>query len=286
MGKITTEEYIKRSKEIHGNKYNYSKTVYKNQKTKVIIICPLHGEYLQWPQSHWHNGGCKKCGSLTSGVSRTGRGRGVTTESFIKKANKTHNNKYDYSKTIYKTVHDKITITCLEHGEFIQAPSRHLYGRSGCSKCGNKRKGKLGQGQTTEEFVKLLKEKYKDRYDYSKTIYTGLSKDDKITIICPEHGEFIQRTTNHFYSGAGCPRCKSSIGERLVEDYLKKNNINYLSEYSFKDCKYKRQLRFDFYLPDYNICIEFDGAQHSNSKTHMNGEQLKGQDFKTLKKTR
>jgi very-short-patch-repair endonuclease len=97
------------------------------------------------------------------------------------------------------------------------------------------------------------------RYDYSLVTYTGCT--NKIKIICKKHGVFEQAPSNHL-SSCGCPLCNKSTGEIQVEDHLKKNKIDYITQYSFRGCKNKLLLHFDFYLPQYNLCIEYDGKQH------------------------
>jgi len=106
--KVTTETFIKKAQSIHGDKYDYSKVEYINKRTKVRIVCPIHGEFLQTPDDHVNKpAGCPKCGRHV-----------YTQESFIEKCNKIHHHKYDYSKTIYRSIRDKIIITCPEHGDF------------------------------------------------------------------------------------------------------------------------------------------------------------------------
>ena len=106
--KINKEEFIKKSISIHGNKYDYSKVEYINDKTKVCIICPEHGEFWQEPHSHLKGYGCKKCK----------RGGKYDTKIFINKAKQVHGDKYNYSKSKYIGSLDKICIICPEHGEF------------------------------------------------------------------------------------------------------------------------------------------------------------------------
>ena len=129
MKKLTTEEFIKRAIEVHDDKYDYSKVEYKNNTTKVKIICPIdnHGDFYQQPQSHLIGKGCKKCYDDQ---------KKTTIINFIQKAEIIHNNKYDYSKVNYKHSHSKVTIICPigGHGEFKQQPSIHLIGH-GCRKC-------------------------------------------------------------------------------------------------------------------------------------------------------
>ena len=109
--KLTQKEFIERARKVHGNKYDYSKVIYKNSSTKVCIVCPKHGEFWQIPNSHLQGIGCPKCGDLKKGEYKKSN-----TDNFINRAKEVHGNKYDYSKSVYKGVHDKICIICPEHG--------------------------------------------------------------------------------------------------------------------------------------------------------------------------
>lgn len=136
--KSNTEEFIQKAREIHGDKYDYSKVNYINNKTKVCIICPEHGEFWQKPNNHLHGNGCKKCSYETP------RHKRKTTEEFIKNANKIHNNFYDYSQVNYINNKTPVCIVChnkdkygKEHGEFWQRPDNHLHGQV-CPKCAKK----------------------------------------------------------------------------------------------------------------------------------------------------
>ena len=131
--KKTQEEFVKEAIETHRYKYNYIKSEYKGIYTKVIITCKEHGDFLQTPKDHLRGMGCKKCGIIV----RSNKKR-HTTEEFIKKAEKVHNNKYDYSKSEYVTISEKIIINCKIHSEFRQTPDNHLQGK-GCPKCNSDR---------------------------------------------------------------------------------------------------------------------------------------------------
>jgi len=124
--KMPINEFTKRANRKHNNLYDYSKVIYINARTKVIIICPIHGEFEQDPYSHLKGHGCSKCAfELVS------NGRKSNTKEFINRANIIHNFKYDYSKTIYTFALEKLTIICPIHGEFYQTPDNHLHGK-GC----------------------------------------------------------------------------------------------------------------------------------------------------------
>jgi very-short-patch-repair endonuclease len=245
--KLTTEEFIERSKIIHDDKYDYSKVVYKNNSTKVIIICPTHGEFNQKPNSHLNNNGCPKCANNVK----------LTTEEFIEKSKMVHDDKYDYSKVVYKTHKSKIKIICPTHGEFNQSANAHLSGK-GCPKCGiTSASNKLSL--STEEFIEKAKMVHDDKYGYDKVVYKN--NNTKVVINCPTHGDFTQTPYKHLKC-QGCRSCNTSKGEKTISDYLKNKNIFFITEHSFDDCIFVNKLRFDFYLPHHNICIEYDGIQH------------------------
>jgi very-short-patch-repair endonuclease len=99
-----------------------------------------------------------------------------------------------------------------------------------------------------------------EKYDYSKSNYVNSST--KVDIICPIHGKFDQRPKDHIHNKQGCPKCKESKGEKEIRTFLERNGITYTYQKKFESCINKKLLIFDFYLPDNNICIEFDGEQH------------------------
>lgn len=127
--KKTDEEFIEEAKKVHGNKYDYSKVKYVNNRTKVCIICPKHGEFWQMPEKHILGRGCQKCANeYISNI------RHDTFEDFLKKAIKVHGNKFIYNKETYMNSLKKTLITCPIHGGFWQIPSSHLRG-AGCPIC-------------------------------------------------------------------------------------------------------------------------------------------------------
>jgi len=185
--KLSLTTFIQKAKLIHGDKYDYSKVEYINNHTKVIIICPDHGEFEQQPANHLNSNGCSKCVNNIK----------LTTTDFLLKAKEIHGDKYDYSKVEYIGIFNHVKIICPIHGEFEQTPRQHLKGR-GCYKCGGTKK------YTQTEFIIRAKEIHENKYDYSKVNYLGGKKD--IIIICPKHGEFKQKAGQHIH-GSGCPNC-------------------------------------------------------------------------------
>ena len=184
---------------------------------------------------------------------------------FIEKAKEIHGNKYNYSLVNYIGSHDKVTIICKIHGEFEQTPNGHLIS-GGCSKCGKINRDKINS-LTTDEFMNRAIYIHSSKYCYSKVIY--INNYTKVDIICPTHGNFKQTPNDHLKSH-GCPRCRESKGEIAIAKFLDKHKIKYEREYIFKKLG---SLRFDFYLPDLNTCIEFDGIQHFVPINYWGGEE-------------
>ena len=236
--KKSIEQFIKESRTVHGDKYDYSKVKYHNIDKKVCIICPEHGEFWQTPYHHLNGCGCPKC-----------VGQGKTTEDVVEEFKKIHGDKYDYSKVEYTNSLKKVCIICPEHGEFWQSPTNHLNG-CGCPKCSNVKH------KTTNEFIKESRTVHGDKYDYSKVEY--VNAHTKVCIICPEHGEFWQTPNKHLL-GHKCPKCSESIIEKEIRVLLDKEGIKYVKEKRFN---WMKTYRLDFYLPDYNIGIECQGIQH------------------------
>lgn len=240
----TTEGVIKKLSEIYGDKYDYSYVNYINSNIRIKLYCKIHNRFFEQLIHHLLNGyGCRKCGQNYT----------LTVSEFIEMASKVHNNKYNYEKVDFKWMtKEKITIICPIHGEFQQVPLTHIKGM-GCGKCAN------NLTSNTEEFIAKAKLIHGDEFDYSSVNYEQAHK--KITIICKKHGPFQQAPTKHL-SGRKCPKCKSSKGEIEIFNWLKENKIDFITEKSFDGCKYKSKLRFDFYIPSKNLCLEYDGEQH------------------------
>ena len=252
MKHLTTDIFIEKAKEVHGNKYDYSKVNYVNSRTKICVICPKHGEFYITPSSHiYGKSGCPVCVNNIK----------YTTEEFIKKARDIHGDKYDYSKVDYNGAHKKICIICPEHGQFWIKPNTHISQQQGCYKCSTRY-------MDNDKFIEKAKLIHGDKYDYSKVKY--VNNHTKICIICPEHGQFWQTPNDHL-KGCGCPICNESKMELYLANILTNNNIKFERQKTFKWLKLKRNLYLDFYLPDYNIAIECQGEQHFKPIKYFGG---------------
>jgi len=255
--RITKEDFSKKANLIQGDKYDYSLVVYKNSYSKIKILCKEHGEFEQTPKNHLKGQGCPKCGIIKKNLSNR-----KNTSWFINKAKQIHSEKYDYSLVDYVISKTKIKIICKEHGEFEQIANDHLNGY-GCPKCGKNKK------LTTSEFIKSANKIHNNKYDYSLIMFSNAK--NCIEIVCNKHGIFKQRLDHHL-NGCGCPICRESKGERKIRNWLELNNIKFEFQKTFKDCKNKKVLPFDFYLPEKNILIEYDGIQHFNEKNNFGGK--------------
>jgi len=190
----TNEEVVKEFREVRGDKFDYSLVEYKNNKTKVKIICPIHGIFEQVPTLHLKNKtGCPKCA-----------GHGKTNEEAIANVKKVHGDKFDYSLTEYVGVDYKIKIICPIHGIFEQYYSAHLNG-FGCKKCAYENQKIKKSKKNKEEFIIKANEIH-NKYDYSLVEYENAHIEVKI--ICPIHGVFEVKPTNHLRNKNGkCPKC-------------------------------------------------------------------------------
>jgi len=247
--KFSTEEWIEKARKIHGDKYDYSKVEYKNNYTKVCIICPQHGEFYILPYAHINlKEGCSKCANKYS----------PTTEEWIKQAEEIHGKEYDYSKVDLNNRDEKgrICIICPKHGEFWQRPDSHLNGCK-CKKCVDDEKKKK-YSLSLAEFIKKAKKVHGDKYDYSKVEYKN--NYTKVCIICPQHGEFWQTPSGHLYNFQGCPHCKKSRMEEYTRLILERSNIQFEIEKTFDWLIYDKNMKLDFLCN--KIAIECQGGQH------------------------
>lgn len=255
MEKLSTKIVLEQFREVHGNKYDYSLVDYKNNTTKVTIVCKKHGKFEQLPKRHKVGDGCPKCAK----EKMTGRpkGTGFTKEEFVEKAKKIHGNKYEYSLVDYVNNDTQVKIICPIHGEFGQEPRLHLSGR-GCRLCGiNKRSKNIKENVvfvTNDEYISRANKVHNNKYDYSSTKY--IRSTNKVKIICPKHGEFEQRPYDHLQK-KGCPKCgystSCSKGEKELADFVSK-----FVEIVRNDRKVIKG-ELDIYIPSKNLAIEFNG---------------------------
>ena len=230
--KLTKEQFIAKSKLVHGNQYDYSKVNYVRNNVKVCITCPIHGDFWQSPDQHISGRGCPQCG-----IEKRTNKQKLHYEDFIKRARTKHGDKYDYSFVNYKTIKSKVAIICPTHGLFYQIAQNHLYGQ-GCPKC---RYIKISEKikKDTAYFIEKAHIVHGDRYDYSKTKYR--SANEYVTITCAKHGDFIQKASSHL-SGSGCPKCGiETVANSLSstrEDFITKAKLVHGDKYIYDKVEY------------------------------------------------
>lgn len=213
----TKEYFLTKANEKHLGFYDYSKVVFINSRSKVEIVCPIHGSFFQSPANHY-NSGCTKCGIEKS---RNAKIKGI--DEFLLKSIKHYGDRYDYSKVKMKSFADNVTIVCKIHGDFTVLAERHALGKGGCIKCRNDNFEASVKQRTfsKKEFVDKSNKVHNSKYTYDKSIY--ISNSANVIITCKTHGDFSQRASTHM-DGAGCQDCgieRSSINSSFVKRNFK-----------------------------------------------------------------
>lgn len=259
MRKLTRDEFIRKAREVHGDKYDYSKVIYKTSRTKVCIICPIHGEFWQTSNSHLQGTGCPHCAiSKRIDLARS------NTEDFILKARKIHGWKFDYSRVTYRNNTTKICILCPEHGEFWMTPNGHLQGHE-CPKCASASR-KLLLLKPFERFISDARKVHGNKYTYIEDTYKNGCI--KMTMVCPEHGEFKQSPSKHI-AGECCPECskKNSAEKRkyTTQEFIAKARVVHGDKYNYEPTKYEDSMT--------SIAIECPdhGIFHQTPSNHLSG---------------
>ena len=263
MKRKTTSEFIEEAIKVHGHKYDYTKTdlEHRDEKGRVCIICPKHGEFWQLPEKHIkRKQGCRKC-----------KFNDWNTETIIEEFRKKYGDKYDYSKVEYKGYHEKVVNIChkkdvfgVEHGEFEITPANFLSGKE-CKNCKKDYLRKLFSF-SNEEFIEKARKIHGDKYDYSKVEY--IKNDIEVCIICPKHGEFWQTPANHL-QGNGCRKCsceKTHDKQRKsTEQFIKDAKRIHGDKYDYSKVEYKgNKINVKIICPTHG---EFEQSPGS----HLNG---------------
>lgn len=249
--KMPFDEFVRRSRIEHGDRYEYLSTIYDGTGFKTQIVCPDHGMFEQLAMNHLVGHGCPKCAEIVRC-----RKRRSSTREFIEKARRKHGNRYGYSRVEYVDAHTNVIIICQNHGEFAQTPNGHLGGH-GCPTCkpiiiGNKKRS------NAQEFIKKAKRIHGNKYGYEKVEYAR--NDAEVIIICQDHGEFQQTPKNHL-GGQGCPICKhkgeANVGAILLDMFQRVARQAPLRIH-------RRTYKFDFQIQDFArlIYVEYHGEQH------------------------
>jgi len=248
--------FVNRSIKIHDNKYNYDFVEYINALTKIKIICIIHGEFWQTPSKHLMGQGCPSCSKY----------RKKTKDEFRNKATEIHNSKYDYEKTDFSNIKNKVIIICPEHGEFLQTLDKHINFKRGCPTCGGSNK------KTLEQFILEAKCVHGELYDYSSSIYENFEK--KLKIICKRHGEFLQTPHNHIIGKQGCPHCVHRIS-KVETAWLNYIGLPNNPEHRNVLIKlYNRKIKADGYDPITKTVYEFYGDYYHGNPMFYKSDMI------------
>jgi phage FluMu protein Com len=226
---LTSKLFIEAAQKIHGNRYEYSESVYVSHKTPLKITCNIHGIFEQKPKEHLGGSGCKECifDALKS-----------NTMAFIQKANLKHQNYFDYSKVAYVSANNKVLIGCCTHGDFLQSPANHLSGQ-GCPKC------KESHGEKViRKFLETNNLNFKSQYRIKecrnkKSLpfdFAVFNKNNHLIALIEYQGEyhyFPIKRGNMVMEKAKSNFEYQKIKDKIKSDYCHHNNIPLL-EISYK----------------------------------------------------
>ncbi len=260
-----TSSLINKLKDVHGDKYDYSLVKYIDSKTKVNILCPMHGIFERIPSGYKQ--GCPKCYNDKRGDTKR-----YNTDEFVKKSKEIHGNKYDYSLVKYSSNKDKVKIICPIHGEFEQVAYNHMRGK-GCVKCKDEKLHLLNK-KSLNDFVLYSNMVHGDKYDYSLCEY--VNSKTSVKIICPIHGEFEQKPEYHV-NGSGCQKC-SNLFDKMQSE-LKELIQSFNMEVLYNDRKILNGKELDIYIPSKGVAIEFNGLYwhselYKDPMYHLNKTKL------------
>ena len=187
LNTVTTDEFVRQSKLIHGEEYIYDKTVYRGAHSKVIITCRVHGDFEQTAYVHIQGSGCMRCYR-----ERSKRLLTMTTEEFIARASELHDNKYTYDKVVCKGTKHKVIITCRVHGDFEQTVSHHLMG-CGCKECAN---SSFVSKQETQWLDSLDTDTIQRQYSIDNMVVDGY--DESTNTVYEYHGDYWHGNLDKF----------------------------------------------------------------------------------------
>ncbi len=254
LKKVSNDQKLKYSYELVPDEFST-----KNLR-KIKIFCKVCNiVFEQNYSSHQKGHGCKQCQYKQLAKHNT-----YTFGEFVNKAKKVHGDMYEYVDSNYINSLTKIGILCLQcNSLFYQIPGNHLSGH-GCpnDRCVNtkiSKKNRISFDNYLLESVKIFGDVF---------LYVNyLGKHSDVDIECLKCGYQFQRKGRDHLGSLGCPNCftDKSHGERKIREYLENNNIQFEREKTFSDLRGKSKysiLRYDFYLPQQNIIIEFDGIHH------------------------
>lgn len=268
--KESREDFIAEAVAVHGDFYDYSLVPVEmpGNRSKVPIICPIHGRFLQAPMNHKQGKGCRKCGR-----EKARNGRSYSLDQFLGLVKKKGHSDLEFVQSSWINYTTPMSMVCPNHGRFEQVPERLILGGFGCQKCGWEKGAELKKN-STEDFIRRSKELHGDRFTYELTDYRGSNEPVKVT--CKKHGVIELELAYYHLHGWGCRDCgldkHSSLGEEKISRWLKKEKIAFERQKAFPGLKRTRSLRYDFFVNAWNVVIEFNGQQHYQAFEPFGGQ--------------
>lgn len=191
----------------------------------------------------------------------------LTQDQFIKRIEVLFQDQFDYSLLTYKDAHTNVDLICKKCKKIESKAPSVWYRGFGCLNCQDKSDNP--KKITKEQFIERSKLIHGEKYDYSKIVFEDMYLE--VEIICSIHGIFKQKPSIHLYAKSNCPECNISKGEEQIAIWLNQNNIKYNFQHQIKiENSYHY---FDFYLPDNNLIIEFNGRQHYEPIKFFGGQE-------------
>ena len=258
--KPALESFKRRMHELHGDKYTFVWSDFKNKQSMIRFICKEHGEQRRSVTGLLDGKSCAYCNGK------------FYPPDWIKNARAVHGEKYEYDESRPpQRVSDIIRYKCPVHGWQETRYDCHVLQGCGCALCAGVQ-NKLPTEDRKQRWIERCRKKFNDRFDYSQFEY--VDNDTKGTIICREHHcSFITDPWTHLRGSGACPLCSSSKGEALIRTWLENNKVKFDTQYKLPNenmfCK-RQYLLADFYLPDLNLIIEMNGEQHYQPVEHFN----------------
>lgn len=256
VSKYNTETAIATSVSVHGQKYDYTNSVFiPGEKPKLTLRCPVHGMITMNLDGHLKGSGCTQCSRANRVMPKRGAYKNTPTEnSFYEKADLIHAGKLTFPRGHYVNTTVPVPGICASHGTVMKSPYLFLRGH-GCPQC---YKATINQNKrgTFEQFELQARQLHGDKFEYDSSTFVGFKKRMKMR--CTVDKQTFWKEPYVHLRGSGCPLCNRSVGERLVGATLDRLGVEYIAEFSFPGYRYE----YDFYLPDYQLFIEFHGTHH------------------------
>ncbi len=260
-------KFKEKARKVHGDRYDYSKVEYVDNATKVCIICPEHGEFMQRPYSHLNGNGCPECVGLKK----------WDNPKFIEKAREVHGDRYDYSKSVYVNKRTKLTIICPIHGEFEQTPANHIRQRQGCPECGKKYASEWRKNDY-RHFIEESQGRFGNIYEYPNIENEYINSHSIIHLRCKNCGNVFEKIAcDHLTSPhGGCLKCyaNKSKDEEEITEYIQ--SLVGVENVMVRARSVLCGQELDVYIPKLKIAFEFNGLYwHCDERKDKNYHLLK-----------